>query len=34
MAENPHVSWAIFYKEVNDGDAEGVDYDFVGRMDL
>ncbi|KIW95667.1 uncharacterized protein Z519_04252 [Cladophialophora bantiana CBS 173.52] len=32
MAENPQVSRAIYYEETSDGDREGVDYDFVGRI--
>jgi nitric oxide dioxygenase len=34
MSDNPQVSRAIFYGEVNDFDHEGVDYDFKGRIEL
>ncbi|KAL2831448.1 globin-like protein [Aspergillus cavernicola] len=34
MAENPQVSRAIFYEEVGLHDKEGVDYDYVGRVDV
>lgn len=34
VSENPQVSRAIFYEEVAPGDKQGVDYDFVGRVDL
>ncbi len=34
MAKNPQVSRAIFYEEVNEGDTRGIDYDFVGRINV
>lgn len=34
MYENPQVSRATFYEEVNEGDVKGVDYDFVGRINF
>jgi nitric oxide dioxygenase len=34
MSDNPQISRAIFYEEVNDFDHEGVDYDFKGRIEL
>ncbi|KAL3456259.1 globin-like protein [Aspergillus heterothallicus] len=34
MKENPQVSKAIFYEEVTEGDKKGVDYDYVGRVDV
>lgn len=34
MAENPQVSRAIFYEEAAESDRKGVDYDYVGRVDL
>ncbi|KAF9889323.1 hypothetical protein FE257_007433 [Aspergillus nanangensis] len=34
LSENPQVSRAIFYEEAGKTDKQGVDYDFVGRVDL
>ncbi|KAB5543086.1 putative flavohemo protein [Coniochaeta sp. 2T2.1] len=34
MSENPQVSRAIFYEEVAENETRGVDYDFVGRVNL
>lgn len=34
MARNPQVSRAIFYEDAGDKDKKGVDYDFVGRVEL
>lgn len=33
VASNPQVSRAVFYEEITDGDKQGVDYDFVGRVE-
>jgi nitric oxide dioxygenase len=34
MSKNLQVSRAIYYEEVQDSDIKGVDYDFVGRVNL
>ncbi|RJE19484.1 hypothetical protein PHISCL_08169 [Aspergillus sclerotialis] len=34
MSENPQVSRAIFYEEAAESDRKGVDYDYIGRVDL
>jgi nitric oxide dioxygenase len=34
IEDNPQVSRIIFYKDISGGDVKGVDYDFVGKMDL
>lgn len=34
MSKNPQVSRAIYYEEVGDSDIKGVDYDFVGRVNV
>ncbi|KAG5461928.1 MAG: hypothetical protein BJ554DRAFT_5805, partial [Olpidium bornovanus] len=34
MARNKQVSRAIFYSKVSDKDVKGVNYDYVGHMDL
>lgn len=34
ISANPQVSKAVFYEEVAEGDKEGEDYDFQGRIEL
>ncbi|KAH6874055.1 putative flavohemo protein [Thelonectria olida] len=34
MSENPQVSRAVYYEETTENDARGVDYDFIGRVNL
>ncbi|GLU30689.1 NO-inducible flavohemoprotein [Trinickia caryophylli] len=34
VAAHANVSRAVFYEEVGEGDREGVDYDFTGRIDF
>ncbi|KAL4863463.1 hypothetical protein BDV12DRAFT_177463 [Aspergillus spectabilis] len=34
MAENPQVSKAVFYEQVAENDKNGIDYDYVGRVDI
>ncbi|KAL3432659.1 globin-like protein [Aspergillus tetrazonus] len=34
MADNPQVRRAIFYEQEEEGDKQGVDYDYVGRVDV
>jgi nitric oxide dioxygenase len=34
IKENPQVSRAIFYEDVDPGDRQGVDYDYQGRIEL
>lgn len=34
ISSNPQVSRAIYYEEVQENDIKGVDYDFVGRVDV
>ncbi|KAL2850415.1 globin-like protein [Aspergillus pseudodeflectus] len=34
IKENPQVSKAIFYEEVTENDKKGIDYDYVGRVDV
>ncbi|KAG9775002.1 Flavohemoprotein [Exophiala dermatitidis] len=34
IKDNPQVSRAIFYEEVNDSDKKGEDYDYEGRIDM
>ncbi|KAJ5463261.1 Flavohemoprotein [Penicillium sp. IBT 31633x] len=34
VADNPTVSRTVFYENASEGDKQGVDYDYVGRVDL
>ncbi|KAJ5678831.1 flavohemoprotein [Penicillium macrosclerotiorum] len=34
VSHNPAVSRMVFYENVTDGEKQGVDYDYVGRVDL
>ncbi|KAL4912690.1 globin-like protein [Aspergillus aurantiobrunneus] len=34
MADNPQVARAVFYEEATESDRQGVDYDYVGRVDV
>ncbi|KAJ5815603.1 hypothetical protein N7474_007380 [Penicillium riverlandense] len=34
VAENPSVSRLVFYEEATENDTQGLDYDYIGRVDL